>query len=218
MDDKFRNRYRIPSSRCQSWDYGRNGSYFITICTHGRQHFFGTVKGGRMLLSEIGSLADKFWHEIPAHFPFVELGAFMVMPNHIHGIITLNKTDDGGDGLYYCGDIAVETHNLGVSTEQKHDDDLDFEYPNPHLNPDPGQPKSQGKTAAASKKWKPQTIGVIINQFKRICTIQARNSQPHFEWQERFYDRIIRDANEYERIHNYILNNPLFWDDDQFNR
>jgi REP element-mobilizing transposase RayT len=218
MEDKFRNKYRIPSARWQSWDYGRNGSYFITICTHGREHFFGTVKGGRMLLSEIGSLVDKFWHEIPEHFPFVELGAFVVMPNHIHGIITLNKMDDGGGDLDDCGNIAVETPKLGASTEQNHDVDLDYKYPNPHLNPDLGQPKSQGRTTAASKKWKPQTVGVIINQFKRICTIHARKSQPHFAWQERFHDRIIRNASEYEAKHDYILNNPLFWDEDKFDR
>jgi len=93
--DKFKGKYRIPSNRLQNWDYGWNAQYFITICTQNREYFFGDVINGKMVLSEIGKMAEKYWHEIPEHFPFVKLDAFVVMPNHIHGIIEIAKTDDG---------------------------------------------------------------------------------------------------------------------------
>lgn len=91
MQNKFQNKYRIPSARLQTWDYANNGAYFITICTQNREHFFGNIKNGIMQLSEIGKLAAQFWHEIPNHFPMVELGNFVVMPNHIHGILIIDK-------------------------------------------------------------------------------------------------------------------------------
>ncbi|MFP3860105.1 MAG: hypothetical protein ACLFUW_04715, partial [Bacteroidales bacterium] len=79
---KFKNRYRIESTRMQNWDYGWNGNYFITICTAYRECFFGEIENGRMYLSETGQLAYQFWNEIPEHFPFILLDAFIVMPNH----------------------------------------------------------------------------------------------------------------------------------------
>ena len=92
--EKFKNKYRIPSARLQTWDYGWNGPYFVTICTQNRQHYFGDFANGEMQLSEMGVLAQKYWYEIPKHFSFVELDAFVVMPNHVHGIIIINKTEN----------------------------------------------------------------------------------------------------------------------------
>jgi REP element-mobilizing transposase RayT len=94
MQNKFKNKYRISSARIQTWDYANNGAYFITICTQNREHFFGNIKNGNMQLSEIGKLAQQFWYEIPNHFPMVELGNFVVMPNHVHGILIIDKTND----------------------------------------------------------------------------------------------------------------------------
>ena len=90
--DKFKNKYRIPSARLQSWDYGSNGSYFITICTKNREHYFGEILDGEMQLNETGNLAEQYWIEIPDHFPFIELGNFVVMPNHVHGILIIQKS------------------------------------------------------------------------------------------------------------------------------
>ena len=95
MSEKYQNKYRVASARAQWWDYGWNGAYFITICTHHREHFFGEVDNGTMRLSRTGVVADILWHQIPHHAPFVELGDFVVMPNHIHGIIILDKPDRG---------------------------------------------------------------------------------------------------------------------------
>ncbi len=98
MPEKYKNKYRIKSIRLENWDYGSNGAYFITICTHNRIHFFGSIKNAEMQLSAIGQMAKKYWHKIPEHFPFVKLGAFVVMPDHIHGIIIIDKNDDGRYG------------------------------------------------------------------------------------------------------------------------
>ena len=92
MQNKFQNKYRIPSARLQTWDYANNGAYFITICTQNRHHFFGTIQNQEMQLFEIGKLAVQFWMEIPNHFPFIELGNFVVMPNHVHGILIINHS------------------------------------------------------------------------------------------------------------------------------
>jgi REP element-mobilizing transposase RayT len=100
MQDKFQNKYRIPSARLQNWDYSSNGAYFITICTQNREHYFGEIKDAAMQISTIGQLAEQYWKEIPNHFPFVELGNFVVMPNHIHGILIINKLHN---------DITAET-------------------------------------------------------------------------------------------------------------
>ena len=85
--DKYNNRYRIPSARLQSWDYSSNGAYFITICTKYRQNFFGHITDGQMHLNAVGQLAEKYWMEITEHFTFIELGNFVVMPNHVHVLL-----------------------------------------------------------------------------------------------------------------------------------
>ena len=103
MSSKFNNKYRIESARLRNWDYGWNGAYFITICTQNRKHFFGEIKNHTMQLSEIGKMAEKYWYEIVEHFPFVKLDAFVVMPNHIHGIVIIDKQNDGA---------VVETQNF----------------------------------------------------------------------------------------------------------
>jgi putative transposase len=100
MSDRFQDKYRIPSSRLQNWNYGWNGIYFITICTKDRECYFGDVVdfvGSQRFvqLYEIGRIARQYWSEIPSHFPFAELDEFVIMPNHIHGIIIINKKDDG---------------------------------------------------------------------------------------------------------------------------
>ncbi len=100
MAKKYKNKYRVPSARWQQHDYGSNASYFVTICTKLRIYYFGDVETqnitslqkNKMCFSHIGAIANEFWLKIPEHFPFVVLGAYQVMPNHVHGIITINKT------------------------------------------------------------------------------------------------------------------------------
>lgn len=90
MTKYFQGKYRIKSVRMPGWDYRWSGAYFITICTKGRKFYLGECKNGKMTLSIAGAIVQGFWYEITAHFPHVGLGAFQVMPNHIHGIIIIN--------------------------------------------------------------------------------------------------------------------------------
>lgn len=91
MATKFQNKYRNESARWQNWDYADTGAYFITIVTKNRIDFFGEIKSGKMVLNSTGEIAQDCWLQIPDHFFGVELGEFIIMPNHIHGIIIINE-------------------------------------------------------------------------------------------------------------------------------
>lgn len=83
----FRNRYRIPSARLATWDYRWGGVYFVTICTGGRVHWFGEVVGEQVLLSRIGEVVAQEWRKIPRIYPRAILDEWIVMPDHLHGIL-----------------------------------------------------------------------------------------------------------------------------------
>ena len=87
MEDKFQKRYRISSPRLEGWDYGSHGLYFVTICTHGRECLFGEVVDGEMRLNDAGQAAQAEWVRLPECFQSIELDEFVIMPNHLHGII-----------------------------------------------------------------------------------------------------------------------------------
>jgi REP element-mobilizing transposase RayT len=93
--DKFQGKFRISSIRLSNWDYGWNGIYFITICTNQRIPFLGKISEAKMELSPIGYHAFNDWMEIPNHFKFIELDSFIIMPNHVHGILQFDKDYDG---------------------------------------------------------------------------------------------------------------------------
>ena len=107
---KFHNKYRIPSARAPWWDYGKDGVYFITICTKGRECCFGDVVDSEMQLSHVGLLADVFWYEIKNHAKNITLDAFQVMPNHIHGILILNGNEQE------INDPVETTHALSLQS------------------------------------------------------------------------------------------------------
>ena len=114
MVKKFKNRYRTASTRLPFYDYGSNGSYFVTICTKNKEPWFGEIQSGIMCLSSFGQIAHQYWKEITDHFDFVELDDFIIMPDHIHGIIEIQKPFQQNDKMEFAG--RVETPKLGVST------------------------------------------------------------------------------------------------------
>jgi putative transposase len=87
---KFKNKYRIESTRLPNWDYAAPGWYFVTICIKNRQPVFGHVRDGEMQLSGLGAIAHQFLADIPNHFPHAEIDAFVVMPNHVHVIVVIH--------------------------------------------------------------------------------------------------------------------------------
>jgi len=101
---KFNDKYRIESTRHPNWNYSSNGIYFITICTLNKNHFFGKIIKNKVLLSEKGKIATNHWKEIVKYYPQVILEDFVIMPNHVHGLIRIKN---------------VETTNLGVSNINK---------------------------------------------------------------------------------------------------
>ena len=194
MTEKFRNRYRIRSARLQTWDYGRAGAYFITICTYQQTHYFGEVVNGRMQLSAVGILADAFWHEINGHTENVELGAFSVMPNHVHGILLLNQNDGGdyGDRRDKACLVSTKTTETATTTTTKTIGQRRFQ--------------NQGKN----------TVSSIIGGYKSAVSKDAHRLGYEFKWQSRFHDHIIRNHESYCRIEKYIITNPQNWPNDKF--
>jgi putative transposase len=88
---KFRNKYRVQSARLASWDYTSAGYYFVTLCTRDRICFFGDLIDGTMVLSPIGALVAEEWQKTPQIRIYVELDEWVVMPNHLHGILIINE-------------------------------------------------------------------------------------------------------------------------------
>lgn len=85
--------YREESARANWWDYSGSAAYFITICTKDRRPYFGSVVNGIVKLSDVGEIIENCWKEIPVHFPFANVDDFVIMPDHMHGIIIINSTD-----------------------------------------------------------------------------------------------------------------------------
>lgn len=196
MTGKYRDKYRIPSARLPSWDYSSNAAYFITICTAHREHFFGEIINGNMQLSETGKIVHQYWMEIPEHFSFVILDEFVVMPNHIHGIIVIDKPGNN--------DVSIRMNGV----ETLHATSL-------HATSLPPSPPNKNKHMAGISP-KPGSLPAIIRSFKSSVTKYCNEKKLSFGWQSRFYDHIIRDNNESIRIRNYIIKNPANWQEDKF--
>jgi putative transposase len=210
MVDKYQNKYRIPSARLSAWDYSSNAAYFLTVCTAKRQHYFGEIINGQMQLSDIGQQAHECWLDIPKHFQFVSLDAFIVMPNHTHGIIIIDKP---GNGLVVGNMAVVETrHALSLqnnskrSTEQKQQPQSNSRQQLQQTNQPHPRFRKPGKN----------TISSMIGSFKSSVTKYCNENKLPFGWQTRFHDHIIRDSDEFHRIKNYIINNPINWVEDKF--
>jgi REP element-mobilizing transposase RayT len=190
MNNKLKDR---KTPRLQTWDYRWAASYFITICTKNRLHYFGKIENAEMKLSNIGVIADILWYEIKNHAKNIELGEFAVMPNHIHGIIVITNFDDS--------DTNVGTgHALSLQSEQSEQSEKSENIT--------GQNRFQniGKNSISS----------IVGSYKSAVTKHAHRLGYQFEWQTRFYDNIIRNTESYEFITEYITNNPAKWQEDKF--
>jgi putative transposase len=110
---RFQDKYRVESTRLPNRNYAANGWYFITICTKDCFDYFGQVVSGQVKLSEIGEIAQKCWVEIPNHFEHTQIDTYVIMPNHVHGIVIIDKPTD------------VETRNF-ASLQQPVDESNKF--------------------------------------------------------------------------------------------
>ena len=161
---------RRRSPRLRGFDYGAIGWYFITICTHNREPLFGEVADGALVPSVIGEVVADEWWRTGDRRPGIDLDAFVLMPNHLHGIVVIRE---------------------GSDTEER-------------------APGLAAKDAIG-------TLSAVVRGFKGATTRRVRDElggDGTSFWQRSFYDHIIRDERDPERIRTYIVNNPANWTTD----
>ena len=199
------------SLRLQVYDYTSSGAYFITICTRQRECLFGEIVNGEMGLNELGQLVDACWQRLPLHFPNLQLDAFVVMPNHIHGILVL--TDGRGAALGNNGEPS--TKNICPNAT-------------PHSDAKPGVAFGQ-KGSINAKDGLPNaapllprlvsgSVGAIVLNFKSITTRtlnRIKRSPGLSLWQRNYHEHIIRSDKSLQTIRHYIQQNPSSWQQDQ---
>ncbi len=198
---KFRGKYRIDSARMKNYDYSRNGAYFVTIVTKNRENYFGEIVDKKMQLFEMGKIAEKFWHEIPQHFPFVKLDAFVVMPNHVHGIIWIDNDERINNGMYMDGTRMDGTRRDAINRVST-----------------TGEKQNGGITGKNNPMFH-KNLSRIIRWYKGRCTFEINKLEKYygFAWQSRFHDHIIRDETAITKIREYIILNPELWERDRNN-
>ena len=196
------------SIRLRGYDYSQAGAYFVTVCVQGHRCLFGDVVNGEMRLNDAGRMAQTVWERLPDRFPSVELDTFVVMPNHIHGIILLVDASRGR------GESCIRP---GVNDENANDH-MDG-HMDGHMDDHMGDHKDRPCGTLAG------TIGRVIQAFKSILTHEyvmgvRQHGWPLFAgrlWQRNYYEHVIRDAESLDRIREYILTNPFRWTLDREN-
>lgn len=167
-------RYRRKSNRAGYYDYSLPGWYFLTVTTADRAHILGTVVDGRFCSSVAGDIVREEWLRTPDVRSDVDLDAYVIMPNHIHGIVVIREHPDAGQQSPLPRSFQSPSVDIGAIV--------------------------RGFKAASTKR---------INEVWGTTSAKV--------WQRNYYDRIIRDETELERIRAYIENNPLNWESDQEN-
>lgn len=186
MDEiKYKGRYRIPSARAW-WHQYNGGTYFITICTKDREHFFGEIENNAITLTEIGEYLKEQILVTPQKRPDMnlEIPSFVIMPNHVHLIVVI-------DGNRF--NTPVDNFNDEYARNKEH-----IQYAGNTFSP-------QSKNLAS-----------VIRGIKTVTTSFALNKGLRFGWQSRFHDHIVRDVDELNAIANYIENNIAKWKEDEF--
>ncbi|MGH7910007.1 MAG: transposase [Thermodesulfobacteriota bacterium] len=171
----------------KEYDYSQPGSCFITICTHNRECLLGKIKNGKVEWSVAGQIIEKWLVVLPNKFTSIKVNGYIIMPKHFHGIITIVETKVGAD-------LRVCPNNTGK----------DMDLQGEHI----GSP-----------------LRKIIQWFKTMTTNDyirgvKYNGSPSFHskfWQRNYYEHIIRNEDELQKIREYIQNNPLKWHLDREN-
>ncbi len=183
MGKRQRNR---KSVRLKRYDYSRPGAYFITICTRKRKSNLGSVVNGEIALSEYGEIVANSWEWLPKQYPYVLLDEWVVMPNHIHGIIM----------------IASGAVHPSVS-------DADGSHLGPRRNPTvpiKGEPSTRRKPIG-------ELIGAFKTVSTKSLNEILRTPGARF-WHRNYYEHVIRDDEDLHSIRKYILHNPRKWEYD----
>lgn len=196
------------SIRLKGYNYAQEGLYFITLCIQDRENIFGTITNGVLTLNAIGTIALKEWlHTIEVR-DNIKLHEYIIMPNHIHGIIEIikDKSNPGdNEGFksptqtigaivrgYKIATIKQIKEYIGKVEDSKGDiskGELQFAPTNAPTTP--------------TTPTTPTILNIIKNLDYKI-------------WQRNYYERIIKDERAYQNISNYIITNPEKWYDDKF--
>ena len=194
FDPRYHHRRSI---RLKGYDYAQPGAYFVTVVTQERECLFGEVMEGGMHLSPAGNIAQGEWQRLSARFPHVCLDAFVVMPNHVHGIIIIlgddsRGTADSGDALNLSSTRRAPT------------------------------PSTTRRTPTQERFGKPVpgSIPTIVRSYKSATTLRInylRHASGIPVWQRNYYEHIVRNDEELQAIRRYILDNPYQWDSDDEN-
>jgi putative transposase len=180
------------SIRLRNYDYSQAGAYFVTIRVEGRRHLYGEVGNGCMVRSLAGEVVASCWHEIPRHYREVELDEFVVMPNHVHGILVIRSRLDeeiAGKNVPCRGEAGLA--RKGVT-----------------------------RVVSTGVAVRSSTLGTIVGSYKSAVTRAvnaARGKTGNAVWQRGYYEHVVRDENELNRIREYVSSNPLAWHLDKEN-
>ena len=187
-------------NRLKGYDYSRAGCYFVTVCAQDRQCLLGESIDDEMVLNEAGKMVARWWCETENKFPQVELDEYVLMPKHFHGIVVI---------------VGAE---LCVRQQHKDRESNEYQRVRNQQRAENQQHKKQGGHTGPP-------LQEIIQWFKTMTTNEYINEVktgrfPPFEkriWQRSFYDHVIRDDDELNRIREYIQNNPFQWALDEEN-
>lgn len=180
--------FNRQSNRLQGFDYSSPGSYFVTIVSYQRLPFFGKIISEKIQLNQIGKIVENYWIDVPLHFNCVSIDAFVIMPNHLHGIININEHQLSKKPS--CYDSMNQIAPINFSEDH-------------HKRP---------------KGTIPNSLGAIIGAFKSATTKQVHRlglTDHRSLWHRNYYEHIIRDDQDYHRIVEYIQLNPSNWANDQ---
>jgi len=194
-------RLQRRSVRLLGYDYARPGVYFVTICTHTSAPLFGAIVNGGVQLSRSGRLARKCWLAIPAHFPGVCLDTFVVMPDHIHGIIVIGARAASNEVDAAPGDVRARPGDVGARPG-----DVGARHAVPLPNRDDRAAPAFGRPTAGS-------LPTIIGAFKSAVAkhVNAAGGDRIRVWQRNYYEYVVRNRAELRRIRWYIITNPVRW-------
>ena len=201
-EDKYKNRYRIPSARATWHDY-MGGAYFVTICTKDREFYFGKIENDEMHLSEIGKYADEQFRDVSSNYPYAVIPSYVVMPNHIHAIVIIDDRMDSAcrDAIYR---VSKTIHRVPEEIQYVSESEIQMK---------PTQ--DRGGITGRDNPMLYRSLGTVIRGLKARVTHYANENDIDFAWQSRFHDRIIRDQKDMNETVLYVDNNVAKWPEDE---
>jgi REP element-mobilizing transposase RayT len=179
------------SIRAKRYDYATLGAYFVTVCTYQRRSLLGAIRSGIVGLSEIGCMVQKVWNELPSNYEGVETDAFVVMPNHIHGIVV----------LVGAGPRACPKPSVRVGADSHVRPDLAAHVgADSHVRPESTAGEGQARGPAP-------TVPMVVQRFKSFTTHLHGGTL----WQRNYFEHIVRGDRDLDHIREYIATNPVRW-------